>query len=147
VNIVIFLNKNITLPRLKSLNFVYYKLLKYKHMKKYTKQSLKNSISKELNDTKGYPIYPAEEDIYKKYVEEKEIDPEEISKNKKPIEIDKIDKSNRKDIVDDESGRDLDIPGSELDDEQEDIGSEDEENNFYSLGGDDHNNLDENNGE
>lgn len=41
------------------------------------------------------------------------------------------------------SGDDLDIPGSELDDEQEAVGSEDEENNYYSLGGDGKNNLDE----
>lgn len=34
------------------------------------------------------------------------------------------------------SAKDLDIPGSELDDEQEEKGSEDEENNSYSLGGD-----------
>jgi hypothetical protein len=33
---------------------------------------------------------------------------------------------------------DLDIPGAELDDEQENIGEEDEENNYYSLGGDRH---------
>lgn len=31
------------------------------------------------------------------------------------------------------SGRDLDTPGSELDDENEDIGEEDEENNPYSV--------------
>ena len=42
-----------------------------------------------------------------------------------------------------EYGSDLDIPGSELDDEQENAGNEDEENNYYSLGGDDHNDLDE----
>ncbi|WP_373523683.1 hypothetical protein [Aquiflexum sp.] len=33
------------------------------------------------------------------------------------------------------AGEDLDIPGSELDDAQERRGSEDEENNHYSLGG------------
>jgi hypothetical protein len=33
---------------------------------------------------------------------------------------------------------DLDIPGSELDDNTEIIGEEDEENNYYSLGGDRH---------
>ena len=33
------------------------------------------------------------------------------------------------------AGKDLEVPGSELDDDQEDIGSEDEENNFYSHGG------------
>lgn len=42
--------------------------------------------------------------------------------------------------MDDLSGSDLDVPGSELDDAQEEIGSEDEENNLYSLGGDNHEN-------
>ena len=51
--------------------------------------------------------------------------------------------SNEKDFDDDETGNDLDVPGSELDDELESIGSEDEENNYYSLGGDDHHDLDE----
>jgi hypothetical protein len=41
------------------------------------------------------------------------------------------------------TARDLDIPGSELDDRNEMIGSEDEENNSYSLGGDDKENLEE----
>ncbi len=36
----------------------------------------------------------------------------------------------------DMAGKDLDVPGSELDDENEAIGAEDEENNPYSLGGD-----------
>lgn len=44
----------------------------------------------------------------------------------------------------DMSGEDLDVPGSELDDEMEDIGAEDEENNPYSIGGDRHEDLDEN---
>ena len=35
------------------------------------------------------------------------------------------------------SGSDLDVPGAEDDDMNEDIGEEDEENNPYSLGGDD----------
>ncbi|MGZ5287665.1 MAG: hypothetical protein ACXWV0_07050 [Flavisolibacter sp.] len=39
---------------------------------------------------------------------------------------------------------DLDIPGSELDDENEKIGEEDEENNYYSLGGDRHESQEEN---
>lgn len=41
------------------------------------------------------------------------------------------------------SAQDLDIPGSELDDDKEEIGSEDEENNSYSLGGDNHEDLEE----
>jgi hypothetical protein len=36
----------------------------------------------------------------------------------------------------DMSGADLDVPGTELDDASEEVGSEDEENNYYSLGGD-----------
>lgn len=41
------------------------------------------------------------------------------------------------------AGADLDVPGSEQDDAQEEIGSEDEENNAYSLGGDNHTDLEE----
>lgn len=40
------------------------------------------------------------------------------------------------------SGNDLDIPGSELDDDTEMLGEEDEENNAYSLGGDGHDDVD-----
>ena len=47
------------------------------------------------------------------------------------------------DFSDDVSGKDLDVPGSEPDDESELKGTEDEENNYYSLGGDDHSDLDE----
>jgi len=44
-----------------------------------------------------------------------------------------------------DTGADLDVPGSEEDDADEDRGEEDEENNYYSLGGDNHENLDEDN--
>lgn len=37
----------------------------------------------------------------------------------------------------------LDVPGSELDDENEELGEEDEENNYYSLGGDRHESQEE----
>lgn len=94
---------------------------------------------------KGYPLYPASEDIYNKCKEESDINPEDISKTKDSLEDFGI--NNEKGFYDDVSGRDLDIPGSELDDEQENIGSEDEENNHYSLGGDDHNDLEESKGE
>lgn len=40
-------------------------------------------------------------------------------------------------------GTGLDVPGSELDDAGEEIGEEDEENNYYSLGGDNHEDLEE----
>ena len=41
------------------------------------------------------------------------------------------------------TGDDLDIPGVELDNTNEAIGEEDEENNYYSLGGDRHEDLEE----
>lgn len=41
------------------------------------------------------------------------------------------------------TGNELDVPGSEDDDAEEQIGSEDEENNSYSLGSDRHSDLDE----
>jgi len=97
-------------------------------------------------DLPGYPLYPAGEDIFSKSKEEGSINPEDISKTKELNENDKDGKNNEKDFVEDQSGSDLDVPGSELDDEQEKIGSEDEENNYYSLGGDGHNDLDEDKG-
>ncbi len=95
----------------------------------------------------GYPAYPAEEDIYSKYGEEKDIDPEDISKIKEVNGQDKSEPDQTMDFNIDNPGRDLDIPGSDLDDQLEDTGSEDEENNYYSIGGDDHENLDEDKGE
>jgi hypothetical protein len=97
------------------------------------------------NDLSGYPAYPASEDIYSKYEKERDINPEDLSKTKESN--DSHGAHNEKDYIDDESGNDLDIPGAELDDSQEDIGSEDEENNYYSLGGDNHNDLEEDKGE
>jgi len=96
-------------------------------------------------NTEGYPKYPEGEDIYNKYQEEKDINPDDISKTKSPN--DKNQTNNEKEFVEDVSGSDLDVPGSELDDNQENIGSEDEENNYYSLGGDDHNDLEEDKGD
>ena len=91
----------------------------------------------------GYPAYPASEDIYSKYQEEKNINPEDISKSK---EQNDTGINNEKDFNDDVSGSDLDIPGAEMDDNQENIGSEDEENNYYSLGDDSPDDLEEDNG-
>ncbi len=93
----------------------------------------------------GYPKYPESEDIYNKFDKEFDINPENIDKKKEIIKIEKKPTWNEKNFNQDESGNDLDIPGSELDDDQESIGSEDEENNSYSIGGDNHNDLEEDN--
>lgn len=76
------------------------------------------------------PVYKEEDDIYSREKEEPLDDEEKPGKRKSA----KADKS---------PGDDLDIPGTELDDADEAIGEEDEENNYYSLGGDDHDDLEE----
>ena len=76
------------------------------------------------------PIYKKEDDIYNQE-EEVSLGKEHTPKSKKSPKKDK-------DLADD-----LDIPGAELDDRDEAIGEEDEENNYYSLGGDRHEDLEE----
>lgn len=93
----------------------------------------------------GYPKYAPSEDIYNKFTEEQDIDPENIGQMKERNEI--TDTMNEKSFEDDLVGDDLDVPGSEMDDADEIIGNEDEENNYYSIGGDNHNSLEENQGE
>jgi hypothetical protein len=106
------------------------------------------NAGKEKNDIlNGYPLYPPSEDVYSKSHKEKNIDPEDVSKEKSSKNKANVGKNNEKDFKEDVSGSDLDVPGSELDDLLEDIGDEDEENNFYSLGGDDHEELDEDKGD
>ncbi|TRX32750.1 hypothetical protein FNW52_16475 [Flavobacterium sp. ZT3R18] len=118
-------------------------------MKEQNNTSDSNGLNLNKKDKNKLPdslLYPPEEDIYRKFHKESEIDPEDISKMKAPVEINNVSKLNEKDFDEDMSGGDLDVPGSDLDDEFENIGNEDEENNHYSIGGDSHSNLDENTG-
>ena len=80
----------------------------------------------------GNPVYPAKDDIYAR--EKKEDFKEEDFAGNEKKSTDPLDNT-------------LDVPGAELDDADEMIGEEDEENNYYSLGGDNHNDLDEDKGE
>jgi hypothetical protein len=118
-------------------------------MKEKNHKSDSNDLNSKKEDKNKLPdslLYPPEEDIYKKFHKESEIDPEDISKKKATVEINNSTELNEKDFNEDMSGGDLDIPGSELDDDYEITGNEDEENNHYSIGGDNHSNLDENTG-
>ena len=122
------------------------------------------------NALPGYLPYPGADDIYARAKEEQDIDPEDISKTKTPneentsIDREELDfddmvsgrtkheykeaaELNEKEFEGHMSGRDLDVPGSELDDALEDKGDEDEENNSYSVGGDRHDDLEEDKGE
>ena len=84
------------------------------------KQDENSSGPQEKKELPGNPVYSPGEDIYSN--------------------------GKRESIHTDEGSaldEGLDVPGSELDDADEIIGEEDEENNYYSIGGDDHNDLDE----
>ncbi len=89
----------------------------------------------------NYSLYPSSEDIYNKEKKEGEVKPD--------VDADIVDPLTK--IVDwhdnefdpDSKRNSLDVPGAELDDKAEEIGEEDEENNYYSIGGDNHNNLEE----
>ncbi len=68
--------------------------------------------------------------------------PTEDDKNLRRAALDNTDNDgnplNESSFKNNVTGTGLDVPGAENDDEDEDIGEEDEENNEYSLGGDDH---------
>ena len=106
-------------------------------------QNLKNEEDHENDNLQGYPAYPPGEDIYGKCHKDRTINPEDPSGLNATAEKYRTSTKNEKDFDEDLTGGDLDVPGSELDDDLEAIGSEDEENNYYSLGGDDHHDLDE----
>lgn len=95
-------------------------------MKKKTRQNLEDKKF-------PLPVYKKEDDIYNKE-EEVPLDEEGQQVKKKPVNSDET------------ADNDLDVPGAELDNANEAIGEEDEENNYYSLGGDNHENLEEDKG-
>lgn len=71
----------------------------------------------ENNNLHGYPLYSAGEDFYSKYQEDKDVDPENIllvedfAGSEDITTISVLDSENLS------SASDLDVPGSELDDE------------------------------
>jgi hypothetical protein len=141
-------------------------------MKENKKSNGKTSTQSQKEEDKkfpGYPHYPKDEDVMNgaEEVYETSFDTEkeeEVSPAFRPKTD--LDEDPEMEIVDgteadvteedlDELERDglqdrnfhpdeIDVPGAELDDAQEEIGEEDEENNYYSLGGDDKENLEEN---
>ncbi len=105
---------------------------------------MKNQTNPESNEKSLDKMnYPAAEDIYNKSKKVSDVDPDDISKTKSPVQLEPDETANEKGFEDDVTGGDLDIPGAELDDDAEITGAEDEENNYYSLGGDNHTDLEE----
>ncbi|MDP4219245.1 MAG: hypothetical protein Q8916_12100 [Bacteroidota bacterium] len=96
------------------------------------------------SDLPGYPVYSPSQDIYNKESKATNINPDDNSEVAEGVMQSKW---NEEDYDTSLSGDDLDVPGAEIDDKEEAVGREDEENNYYSLGGDDHADLDESHGE
>lgn len=95
-------------------------------------------------DLPGYPHYPAQEDITQPSNNTGRVNMEE-QQDKPVVAGTDNDANNRFGKLDntdndgdplneetDNAGTDLDVPGSEDDDANEEIGEEDEENNYYS---------------
>ena len=100
-------------------------------MKKVSKnKNLLNSDSgnEQKISLEGYPQFPEKEDIYNK----------SKRKERKNTEGGKGRTSDGEVFGNDIFGDESDIPDFELDDQQVDIGSEDEENNYYNKVGDRH---------
>ncbi|HLN52159.1 MAG TPA: hypothetical protein VK212_00530 [Lentimicrobium sp.] len=95
-----------------------------------------DEIKRRDQELPGYQSSPPGEDIFRKYDQDPEVNPENPYEQKDPIERD------TNEFSEDLSLGDLDIPGAEEDDQMESVGSEDEENNYYSLGSDDNDSLD-----
>jgi hypothetical protein len=112
---------------------------------KKPKASDDQKTSKPKDAPKGYPLYPKKDDIYSRSKEEKQVDPDNLARMKNKDSQFELDPEEELEIDGNIPEDELDVPGSDLDDDQEDIGNEDEENNYYSIGGDNHENLDEDN--
>lgn len=99
-----------------------------------TPEQLENE--KQEKEFPGYPPYPKSEDIFNRGTRDENVDPDDKSEISTTQGRTPKAPGNR-------GEEELDIPGTELDDASEDIGTEDEENNYYSLGGDNHEDLEE----
>jgi hypothetical protein len=109
--------------------------------KKVAKPEDKKSTQNEDEKFPGYPMYPANEDITYRG-EQEDLDVEKVTRSSR-INNELAREASDNSGEPDQDG--LDVPGADLDDQNEMIGEEDEENNYYSLGGDRHEDLEEDN--
>jgi hypothetical protein len=97
--------------------------------------------NQEKDELEGYPLYPEEEDIFLKGKRNRKLNPDDVLNFTLPEKP-----GNKKNPNENSVSEDLDLLEVEPDEEVQ-LGIEDEENNYYSLGGDDHIDLEENQGE
>ena len=112
------------------------------------KDDQKNLFARQTDDEgitrpEGYPLYPSDDDIYSKYHEEKNLDPDTIARAEDSADTEEYILSDESNLNNDLNDKALDLSELELDDFGGNTGDEDEENNYYSLGGDDHQDLEE----
>jgi hypothetical protein len=89
----------------------------------------KGKKRKKADDLPGYPHYSPLDDIYSNERRVPDVNPDDGSILKDDNQPEGL---NEKDYTNTMTGDDLDVPGADLDDDMEDIGEEDEENNYYS---------------
>lgn len=125
---------------------MFFKICEENKNEKINKFSLSENQADNIDENAflGYPFYHDSEDIYKNFQQEEDVNHEDISKIKL---LNSTNALRWKYLDNENSENDLDIPDTELDDLQEDIDSEDEQNNYCSLCGDDHEDLEEDQGE
>ena len=111
-------------------------LLMKKGRGKKDKTEMNKNISEKFDD-QGYPLYPADEDIYTKGIKEDKIDTEDISLNKELSEMDLVETDNEMGLI---AYEDLDDDQNFLIEDIDDITkngiSEEDESVYYSLRGD-----------
>lgn len=100
--------------------------------------SKENKTSDNESEFPGYPAYPESEDTLS-VGHKKEVIPLDGDLNDSGPTAQSFKPAEPKQGLE----SDLDVPGAELDDVEELLGEEDEENNYYSLGGDRHEDLEE----
>lgn len=102
---------------------------------------------KQDENLEGYPHYPKSEDIYSQFDEEEDLNPEDPTEEKTEIDSNAIRQEELDKLVERDNlkvkERELDVPGSDLDETGEAREDKDEENQYYSLGGDRHEGLEE----
>jgi hypothetical protein len=138
-----------------------------KENKKHNGKALEQEQNKEDKKFPGYPHYPKSEDAMARDEDSDFVGPDdELEQGTFRPKADKdiydpeleIVEGTEADVTEEDLEElerdglqdrnfhpdDIDVPGSDLDNDMEEIGEEDEENNYYSLGGDDKENLEEN---
>ncbi|HLO91364.1 MAG TPA: hypothetical protein VK172_09385 [Lentimicrobium sp.] len=96
-----------------------------------------DEIKKRDEELPGYPSNSPSEDVFNRMDREEDVDPDNPYEEISPAE------RGTDEFTKDLTLGDLDVPGSELDDDMEIIGNEDEENNYYSLGDDENDSLED----